>query len=263
MKVLKLLVINILIFSHFLSPAIADDIQYLWAGANQYRIWMQSQNDIAKQLDAMQEAGLKVLRIFLGEAPYQSWETPPDAYTFEPTFGSYDDANLAKVDYLMQQCQNRGIKLIIVLNNHSDEYLDTYGAIGMYSMPAAITNYKNRFSYFLNHENSYLNKKWKDCDDVVYAWEIQNEPGLPLINVASYTSKQKHDMMCSFLNQLATHLKTIDPNTKVSLGIAGYANYYHNGGTGDDIRTLGNITDRIFTLCIFMVVTSYSGLMII
>ena len=231
------------------NPVLADEIQYLWAGANQYRIWIQSEEDIVKQLDAMQNAGLRILRIFLGEAPYQSWETPPDAYTFEPTFGTYDEKNLARVDYLMQMCQDRGLKLIIALNNHSDEYFDTYGAVGMYNSSDAIKYYKKRFSYFLNHENSYLKKKWKDCNDVIYAWEIQNEPGIPLLKVSTYTPEQKHDIMRNFLSQLATFLKSVDPDTKVSLGIAGYANYYHSGGSGDDIKTLGNISDAdIYTL---------------
>jgi endo-1,4-beta-mannosidase len=247
MKVINLLsLITIAVLYYHVYSA---ETQYLWAGANHYRIWIQSEQQIDQQLDAMQNAGLKVLRIFLGEAPYQSWESPPDAYTFEPSFGVYDEVNLEKVDYLMRECKERDIKLIIALNNHSDEYFDTYGAIGMYSNSTAIDYYKNRFTHFLNHHNGYFDKKWKDCDDVVLAWEIQNEPGVPLINESSLKSSQKHDLMRNFLNEIATHLKAIDPDTKVSLGIAGYANYYHGGGSGDDIRTLGNIVDAdIYTL---------------
>lgn len=197
----------------------------------------------------MQESGLKVLRIFLGHRSYQSWEDPPDAYTFENPIGTYDDANLEKVDFLMSECQKRGIKLIIALSNTSDIYFLTYGPVEMYRAAASIEAYKNRFNYFLNHHNALLGKKWKDCDDVVYAWEIQNEPGIPLLNVEGLTSTERHDLIRSFLNELASYLKSIDPNTKVSLGIAGYANYYHSGKSGDDIRTLGNIEAAdIYTL---------------
>ena len=92
-------------------------------------------------------------------------------------------------------------------------------------------------NYFLNHYNSYLGKTWKDCDDVVYAWEIQNEAGIPLLGVSYLTSSQRHDIIRNFLNELSTYLKTIDPNTKVALGIAGYANYYHNGKSGGVTRS--------------------------
>ena len=223
--------------------------EYLWAGANQYQLWFQTDARIRQQLDAMQDAGLKVLRIFLGQRPYQGWEDPSHAYTFENPQGTYEDDNLEKVDYLMSECSKRGIKLIIALNNHSDLYFDTYGAKRMYSASSSITAYKNRFNYFLNHFNSYLQKSWKDCNNVVYAWEIQNEPGIPLINYSGLTSAERHEIIRDFLAELSTYLKSIDSNTKVALGIAGYANYYHSGKSGDDIRTLGNIEDAdIYTL---------------
>jgi len=224
--------------------------EYLWSGANQYQLWFQYKGRIYQQLNAMQDVGLKVLRIFLGHRPYQSWEDPPDAYTFEAPCGSYNDANLEKVDFLMNECLiKRDIKLIVALNNNSDVYFNTYGPIGMYSSSDAIAAYKNRFLNFLNHHNSYLNKTWKDCDDVIYAWEIQNEPGIPLLDVSGLSSTERHDLIRHFLTELSNYLKSIDPNTKVALGIAGYANYYHSGKSGDDIRTLGNIKSAdIYTL---------------
>ena len=219
--------------------------QYLWAGANQYQLWFQYDERIQDQLNMMQDAGLKVLRIFLGHRNYQSWEDPPEAYTFEDPIGTYHDDNLEKVDYLMSECKDRNIKMIIALaNNSSNEpYRTAYGNAGMYTDEEAIQAYKDRFNYFLSHYNTYLEKTWKECNEVVYAWEIQNEPGIPLLEETLYSSAQKHNMIRNFCNELATYLKTIDPDTKVSLGIAGYANYYHSGGSGDDIRILGNIED--------------------
>ena len=248
-KSVNRLILIVLLFSLILPAAKVQADEYLWAGANQYQLWFQHPERIQSQLDAMQHAGLSVLRIFLGQRPYQSWEDPPDAYTFEDPIGTYNDANLERVDALMDACNKRGIKLIIALNNHSDIYLKKWGATGMYSDPEALQAYKNRFTYFLNHTNAILGKPWKDCNDVVYAWEIQNEPGIPLLDVSGLSSTQRHDMIRAFLNEMADHLKSIDPDTKVSLGIAGYANYYHGGKSGDDIRTLGNIESAdIYTL---------------
>jgi len=231
-----------------ITPNYAEET--LWAGANQYQLWFQPPERIEQQLNAMQLSGLKVLRIFLGErTEYQSWEDPPEAYTFENPIGTYNEVNLKKVDYLMAECLKRDIKMIIALSNCSDIYQRTYGNKSMYTSPVAMTAYKNRFQYFLNHQNSHLGKAWKDCDEVVYAWEIQNEPGIPLINYRGLTTAERHQIIRDFLKNLVTFLKTLDPDTKVSLGIAGYGNYYHNGNSGDDIRTLGNIESAdIYTL---------------
>lgn len=198
----------------------------------------------------MQYAGLKVLRIFLGHRDqYLSYEDPPEAYTFENPIGTYHDDNLQKVDFLMAECLKRDIKLIMALATHSRPYLDRYGSTEIYRSSESIQAHKNRFNYFLNHDNAYLSKTWKDCDEVVYAWEIENEAGIPLLDVVNLSSTERHNIIRNFLSELSTYLKTIDPNTKVSLGIAGYANYYHSGKSGDDIRTLGNIKDAdIYTL---------------
>ncbi len=230
-------------------PSRSSAEEYLWAGANEYQLWFQYEGRIYQQLNAMQEAGLKVLRIFLGHRDYQSWEDPPGAFTFENPIGSYNDANLEKVDFLMYECQKRGIKLIIALSTTNDIYFITHGPLEMYRRTTSLNAYKNRFSYFLNHYNSYIGKRWKEIDDVMYAWEIQNEAGIPLIKVNGLTSAERHDIIRQFLSEMSTYLKSIDPDTRVSLGIAGYANYYHNGKSGDDIRTLGNIQAAdIYTL---------------
>lgn len=234
----KFSILFVLILLIYQPTLLAEE--YLWAGANQYQLWYQREGRLQQQLNAMQEAGLKVVRTWLGHREYQSWEDPPEAYTFENPIGTYQDANLEKVDYLMSECLRRGIKLIITFNNHTDNYFTTFGAVGMYSSPAAIQAYKNRISHFLNHHNSYLGKAWKDCNDVVYAWEIQNEPGIPLKDT-QLTSKEKHDIIRNFLTELCAYVKSIDADTKVSLGITGYSLYSGYPNVGDDIRTLGNI----------------------
>ncbi len=225
------------------SVSASETIQYLWAGANQYQLWHKPDERRAEQLDAMVAADLKVLRIFLHAREYLAYEEPPEGYTFEDPLGVYHDDQLLKVDRLMQECGQRGIKMIVVLETHSTPYLDTFGPIGIYQSATARQYYKDRFSYFLNHVNPYLGKPWKELNDIVLAWQIQNEPGIPLISVDTLSAQEKHDLIRDFLSDLSTHLKSLDPDTDVALGIAGYANYYHNGGSGDDIRTLGNIAD--------------------
>ncbi len=233
------------------SAAYSQPQEHLWAGANQYQLWYQPHSRISEQLDAMQDAGLSVLRIFLGERPdYYSWEDPPQAYSFEPTLGHYDDALLNKVDYLMSECKKRGILLIIALENANSNgpYEENFGILGQYTKPEARQAFKNRFRYFLNHHNAYLGKSWKELDTVVLAWEISNEPGIKLDEITNLTREEKTNVLRDWLSDMAAFLKETDPNTYVSLGITGYDRWY-NKGIGDDIIDLGNIEAAdIYTL---------------
>ena len=261
----------ILIFAVlFLAPIIGADTeiecppfqQYLWAGANAYAIYNAEEHERLQILDAIQRAQLSTLRIFL-------------TYDFEGPIGTYHRQQVEKVDKLMVECLERGIKLVIAFETQLDGiYVRTYGPVDMYKAENAITAYKQRISYFLNHRNPYLNNTpWKDLNEVIFAWEIQNEPGTPLLDhmLSKYhdeamqkgsryktsleeafamNSEEKHNLMRNYLNQIASHIKDVDPDTYVALGTAGDSNYYHeNGGRGDDLRTLGNIPDAdIYTL---------------
>ncbi len=246
MKSLLFLLFFSLAFSVYSQPH-----EHLWAGANQYQLWYQPPERIYEQLDAMQEARLSVLRIFLGHRPYDfSWEDPPEAYSFEPELGQYNDELLEKIDFLMSECKKRGILLIVAVENanYNGPYEETFGILGQYTEQSALDAFKNRFEYVLNHHNDYLGKPWKELDEVILAWEISNEPGIKLDQITHLTLEEKTAVLRNWLSELSTFLKQIDPNTFVSLGITGYDRFY-NKGIGDDILDLGNIPDAdIYTL---------------
>ncbi len=236
--------------------------QFLWAGANAYAIYNADQHERLQLLNALQKAQISVLRIFL-------------AYGFEEPIGRFHESQVEKVDQLMFECHARGIKLIIAFESQLDGiYVRTYGPVDMYRDEAALDAYKRRITYFLNHRNPYFgNTRWKELNDIVLAWEIQNEPGTPLLEnmlhkyyqeaeaqgiryitpfkqAFAMNSDEKHDLMRDYLERIAFHIKSIDLDTYVALGTAGDSNYYHqNGGRGDDLRTLGNIRAAdIYTL---------------
>ncbi|NUO81891.1 cellulase family glycosylhydrolase [candidate division KSB1 bacterium] len=228
-----------------------DTTQFLWAGSNQYRLWFEPRQRIAQELDAMNRANLKVLRIFL-DTQHESHEDPPSDYTFEDSIGTYHDKWLVEVDSLMFECHERGIKMIIALANSNgpEPYERIYGIVGKYSSQGAIDAYKKRFEHFLNHKNALLgDKAWKDINDTIWAWEIMNEPGAEEAFVNDPLSiAEKHKIIRDFLDTLATCLKKLDPDTYVALGIAGKAKYC-NKASGDDIQTLGDIKNAdIYTL---------------
>ena len=68
--------------------------------------------------------------------------------------------------------------------------------------------YKKRVEHILNHRNPFFNnKKWKDLNDVVWAWELFNEPGY-------------HNDILSWIHEMSAFVKGIDPDTYLALGTA-------------------------------------------
>ena len=70
--------------------------------------------------------------------------------------------------------------------------------------------YKARVYHILNHYNYFLEKKWKDINDVVWAWGLQGEPEL--------LGNPSVDVLRKWFNEMATYVKSIDSDTYVALG---------------------------------------------
>lgn len=68
--------------------------------------------------------------------------------------------------------------------------------------------FKLRVAHILNHHNPYLgNRKWKDINDVIWAWGVHSEP-----EVISYEG------LVPWINEMAAYIKGIDPDTYLALG---------------------------------------------
>jgi len=222
-------------------PATAD---FLWAGANEPFLYLESNDVIRETLDAMADSDLRVLRIMI-------------AYHFEPeTVGVYDYGVLDRVDYLIQEARKRGVVLMIVFDTtyflwpgNESSYLDYWTATEFFTEPMARVFYKSRIETILNHVHPLYGKPYKDIDDVIWAWELMNEPWIrDEFPEADISDSLKYEHMRSWHNEIAGHVKSIDPGTLVSLGIAGYSRYY-GSECGDDIQTLGVIPDAdVYTL---------------
>jgi mannan endo-1,4-beta-mannosidase len=75
--------------------------------------------------------------------------------------------------------------------------------------------YKKRVEYILNHQNPALNnRKWKDINEVVWAWELMNEPG-------------NSDDVKTWIHEMSSYVKGIDPDTYLATGtIYGFLEEY-------------------------------------
>eukprot|EP01043_Picozoa_sp_COSAG02_P027084 COSAG02_NODE_1580_length_11851_cov_35.748043_9_plen_228_part_00 len=95
--------------------------QHNWAGISNYYLWSCNATVRAEALNAVRAAGLRVVRVFLvstigGGAVAACADTPtPDV---EPhSVGSYDDTILARLDQLMYEAAERGLKLTVALHD--------------------------------------------------------------------------------------------------------------------------------------------------
>lgn len=95
--------------------------QHSWAGISNYYLWSCNATVRAEALNAARAAGLRVVRVFLvattgGGAVAACADTPtPD---LEPNaVGSYDDTILERLDQLLHEASERGIKLTVALHD--------------------------------------------------------------------------------------------------------------------------------------------------
>lgn len=240
--------------------AISGPLPHRFAGANHHRIYQQHdvepvddvERNTAAQIEAMRRAGFRTLRTFLHQEDNVPWEIPPVTFTFEDPIGTYNDAELERIDRLMPYLVGDpddpfdDIRLIVTFFNHlkgtssgdvqEDLYLETFGEIGFYVDDDAREAFRNRISHVMNHRNPYLgNEAWKDLD-IIVAWEPMNEPG---IHTRSDQEQTTTATIAAWLTEMALHIKSIDQDgTLVLSGTAGHSGY--NGGEdfGDNLPAL-------------------------
>ena len=178
----------------------------LWGGVNNGDIFDESGPVIDEMLDQMAAANLRVLRVLIDYRLEmdEDGDPLPD--------GHYNDCILNWIDRLMVKARQRGILLLITLQAHNwimnsnieiskefyewrncktpyNVYLKSLSdgpqvVIGPYAARRwsadYLTNkdarkaYKDRVYHILNHYNYFLEKKWKDINDVVWAWALQS-----------------------------------------------------------------------------------------
>ncbi|KAK4055925.1 hypothetical protein OIO90_002918 [Microbotryomycetes sp. JL221] len=195
-----------------------SDIGGAWTGVSSYYLYAMEDGDRLEVLDAVKNAGFKVIRIFVafvghGNKGSNSIEVPD----LEPNeVGSYDDTVLYKIDQLMYECKQRGLKLLIALSDRyalgywsTDRYAlqlnivksGTSGvqkianAASFYTNPWAIKMFDQRLDHIMKHKNDKLDgRTWAQLDDVVYAYEPQNEPQghMPMASESWSCDRAKH-----------------------------------------------------------------------
>lgn len=210
-------------------------------GTNIYNLYNYPNSDIDSFISCSKSHEIKIIRIMIKN--------------LEPnSVGVYDDSVLQKMDYVMKKAESSGVKLIIVFSDmgwdlwHADinskskyysliplENDGTRDCIKFYTDQNIIDKYKNRINHILNHYNSYLGCEWKDCN-VVYAWELSNEPGIKSeyydyyssglpgckrYSRGSLTSDYKFQILSSWTKEINDYVKDSGVKSQIAFGAAG------------------------------------------
>ncbi|MBN1696736.1 MAG: cellulase family glycosylhydrolase [Spirochaetales bacterium] len=185
---------------------------------------------IDAHLQRMANDGVKVLRTW--GFSHESW------HGFEPQEGSYYEAQFCLFDYIMESAKNHGIRIIIVLEN----YWEAYGGINtrlqweglnsgsheakarFFTHSGCKTQYKNYVRYFINRVNHYSDIAYKN-DPAIFAWELMNEP-----RYQDAGENSTGESLRAWVDEMASYIKSLDPNHMVGTGIEGHEAKYHFGG---------------------------------
>ena len=90
----------------------------MWAGANSYYLHHNNTADRLQVLNAMQAAGFKSIRIFISPVrPDQKGSGNPQGYDIENPVGVWNNQQLDRINQLMLEASQRGMKLNIALHD--------------------------------------------------------------------------------------------------------------------------------------------------
>eukprot|EP00475_Leptophrys_vorax_P015703 TRINITY_DN21_c0_g1_i1.p1 TRINITY_DN21_c0_g1~~TRINITY_DN21_c0_g1_i1.p1 ORF type:complete len:392 (+),score=100.27 TRINITY_DN21_c0_g1_i1:385-1560(+) len=181
-------------------PTTVTPVPAMFAGANTWFIHTQSYDTRHKVMAALQQLGMRVIRVFVREfkdtnyVDYVSDTDSKPVQDVEVQGGSgYDDDVLGLIDVLMTEVVQYNLKLIICMHdrwnmhawqNIDDVYVKEYGvninggAFERFYTDEnwAMPQFNRRLQHVLNHENPLMgNRTWGNIPEAVYAFENGNE----------------------------------------------------------------------------------------
>jgi mannan endo-1,4-beta-mannosidase len=162
--------------------------------------------------DAVQHTGAKVIRMHINGGG------------FEPTIGSYNEAAFKQLDYLVAACIEYKVYVLITLRDYlwepwPPQAYDPYWYLGggtknNPNKDAILLNarakqaFKSFISYLVNRKNTVTGTRYKNETNIL-GWELINEPHfMPSGGIKAW------------INEMAAHIKTIDGNHLIGIGIA-------------------------------------------
>ncbi|MBI2874762.1 MAG: cellulase family glycosylhydrolase [Firmicutes bacterium] len=175
----------------------ADGEPFRFIGANAvnlvfYDDWNLS---VEEAIRTARENGLTVLRLYLD----WGWGKPED------------------YDQILDIAAKQGVYVLLALTDCVPSSKSPYCDL---ASEQSMEAFKDRISQLLTRRNAVNNKRYVD-DPTIMAWDIANEPELRRF---SYTQTRE------WISEIAAHVKTVDPNHPVTIGLASDSSAYDQDG---------------------------------
>ena len=234
---------------------------FRFGGTNNYYMHYKPQAMVDDVLADMVAMNLKVLRTWTflecgGDRPNSSggcsqgadlWMQRYSTAAGGPVYNTGPNG-LQKLDYLLAEAAERGIKVIMTLTNNwrdfggMDQYVTWYGGQfhdQFYTDARVKQAYKDWARTLINRTNSITGTVYRN-DPSIFSWELANEPRC--INSGSLPSSGTctADTLVSWAGEMSTYIKSLDPNHMVSVGDEGFG-----PGTGTPNGWPYNVTDGV------------------
>lgn len=157
---------------------------------------------------------------------YQYW----DPAKRRPAYNDDPQTGLGRLDYVLHQARELGIKVILTLVNNwkdtggMDQYVKWYGLKyhhQFYTDPRVRAAFKNWAKHLVEHVNRIDGIPYRE-DPAIFAWELANEPRT--VNFAAYDSSKGWDKttLVKWADDMSAYIKSIDPNHMVAVGDEGF-----------------------------------------
>ncbi|CAF1048261.1 unnamed protein product [Adineta steineri] len=182
---------------------------------------------LLRELDRLHSLGVDNLRLQAGsEGPNtEPWRIIP---SMQPEPGSYDEAVLDGLDFLLYEMNKRQMRAVMCLNNfwhwsggfgqyvvwaggaNSIPYPGDYDAYELFSarfyeLPRAVELFNNHIQFIVKRTNKYNNISYTE-DPTIMSWELANEP---------------RRLNLTWVNHTACLLKQLAPKQLITTGVEG------------------------------------------
>ncbi|KAL4892211.1 putative mannan endo-1,4-beta-mannosidase C [Aspergillus ambiguus] len=234
-----------------------DGRDFYFAGSNAYYFpFNNNQSDVELGLDAAKKAGLTVFRtwgfndkndtyIEGGLPDYGGEGSGVTEVVFQRWSNGSSSINLEPFDKVVNAAKKTGMKLIVALTNNWADYggMDVYTVnLGgqyhddFYRLPEIKRAYKKYVKEMVT--------RYRDSSAIM-AWELANEPRCGADGVRNLPRSPEGcnpELLTSWIDEMSTYIKKLDPHHLVTWGGEGGFNYEsddwaYNGSDGGDFDT--------------------------
>lgn len=207
------------------ATAAGEEIPFIIHGFNTYWLMSFAADDatrprVTAAIAEAAAAGLNVCRTWaFADGGYRALQTAPFCY---------DEEVFQALDFVVSEARRHKMRLILSLCNNWEDYggkaqyvrwgneaagLDLTSDDEFFSDPTIKSYYKAFVEAVLTRINTITNVAYKD-DPTILAWELINEPRC--------SSDPSGDTLQTWIEEMASYVKSIDPVHLLEIGVEGF-----------------------------------------